>query len=158
MPAKRQLLFVQGGGRGAHDEWDRKLVESLQRELGAEYEIRYPRMPDEDDPSYASWKAALEMEWERLRDGAILVGHSVGGTILVGALAERPPSRESGRATMCGSRPTWGRAFPKASPSISITGSRTTSCRRRTWTSTHARFRRLASTGCRGATISSTMT
>jgi|GEM_PF-5359655 len=28
MQKKRQLLFVQGGGIGVHDEWDRKLADS----------------------------------------------------------------------------------------------------------------------------------
>ena len=50
----QQILFIQGGGAGAHDEWDDKLVDSLRRELGDGYEVRYPRMPDEDDPSYAT--------------------------------------------------------------------------------------------------------
>jgi len=85
---KRQVLFVQGGGERVHDEWDNKLVESLVRELGPDYEIRYPRMPNEVDPQYASWTAALEKELGKLRDGAILVGHSIGGTILINALAE----------------------------------------------------------------------
>ena len=93
---KRQLLFVQGGGKGVHDEWDNKLVESLRRELGQDYEIRYPRMPNEDDPSYASWKTTLERELGALQDGAILVGHSIGGTILVKVLAEHSPARELG--------------------------------------------------------------
>ncbi len=93
---KRQLLFVQGGGAGAHDEWDSKLVESLGRELGPDYEIRYPRMPNEDDPSYAAWKATIEREFATLRDGSILVGHSVGATILVNALAEQPAERKFG--------------------------------------------------------------
>ena len=44
----RELLFIQGGGAGTHDEWDDKLVESLGRELGDGVEIRYPRMPAED--------------------------------------------------------------------------------------------------------------
>ena len=86
---KRELLFIQGGGAGAHDEWDVKLVESLARELGADYEIRYPRMPDEDDPRYTAWKAALENEFAALDDRAILIGHSIGGTMLVNALAEQ---------------------------------------------------------------------
>jgi hypothetical protein len=43
----RQILLIQGGGAGAHDEWDDKLVESLRRELGGEYDVRYPRMPNE---------------------------------------------------------------------------------------------------------------
>src|SRR6185436_6267424 len=59
----RQVLFVQGGGAGTHDEWDNKLVDSLSRELGAGYDILYPRMPDEGDPNYARWTAALASEF-----------------------------------------------------------------------------------------------
>jgi predicted alpha/beta hydrolase family esterase len=93
---KRQLLFVQGGGKGTHDEWDNKLVESLQQELGQDYEIHYPRMPSEDGPSYTTWKATLERVFGTLQDGAILVGHSVGGAILVKVLAEQSSTREFG--------------------------------------------------------------
>jgi predicted alpha/beta hydrolase family esterase len=89
MNHKQQLLFVQGGGEGTHDQWDNKLVESLRRELGQAYEVEYPRMPSEGDPSYASWKAALDRALEELRDGAILIGHSLGGTILIKMLTEQ---------------------------------------------------------------------
>lgn len=44
------------------------------------------QMPNEHDPSYAAWKATLETGFATLDDGAILVGHSVGATILVNAL------------------------------------------------------------------------
>lgn len=93
---KRQILFIQGGGQGTHDEWDSKLVESLRRELGQNCEIHYPRMPSEDDPRYDLWKATLEREFAALQDGAILVGHSVGGAILVNVLAEHPVARQFG--------------------------------------------------------------
>ena len=83
-----QVLFIQGGGEGVHDKWDNKLAESLGRELGPDYEVRYPRMPNEGDPKYASWKAALKKEFAKLDAGAILVGHSIGATILISALAE----------------------------------------------------------------------
>jgi len=96
MPVKRQVLFVQGGGAGTHDRWDNELVESLRLELGQDYELRYPRMPNEGDPDYAAWKATLETELGKLQPGAILVGHSVGGTILVRLLAEHSPARELG--------------------------------------------------------------
>lgn len=96
MNVKRQLLFVQGGGQGAHDEWDNKLVESLRRELGQGCEIHYPRMPSEDDPSFAKWKTTLERALETLRDGAILVAHSVGGTILLKVLTEHVSARKFG--------------------------------------------------------------
>jgi pimeloyl-ACP methyl ester carboxylesterase len=91
MIGRRQVLFIQGGGAGTHDEWDEELVDSLRRELGDPYEIRYPRMPAEDDPSYAEWGPAVSEAIATLEDGAIVVGHSVGGTLLVRTLAERPP-------------------------------------------------------------------
>src|SRR5205809_7140428 len=40
------------------------------------------------------WKAALAEEIAGLDDGAILIGHSLGGTILINALAEAPPNRK----------------------------------------------------------------
>ena len=94
MTGTRQILFIQGGGAGAHDEWDDKLVDSLSRELGEGYEIRYPRMPEEDDPSHARWSVVIRREMTALDDGAVVVGHSAGGTILINALAERPAERE----------------------------------------------------------------
>jgi pimeloyl-ACP methyl ester carboxylesterase len=92
MTRARQILFIQGGGAGAHDEWDGKLVGSLRRELGGGHEVRYPRMPGEGDPGYARWSAAIRREMADLDDGAVVVGHSVGATILVNALAEQPPA------------------------------------------------------------------
>jgi pimeloyl-ACP methyl ester carboxylesterase len=91
MTGSRQLLFIQGGGAGTHDGWDDRLVDSLRRELGAGWDIRYPQMPDEDDPSDAAWGPAISAALAALEDGAIVIGHSVGGTLLVGVLATRPP-------------------------------------------------------------------
>jgi hypothetical protein len=88
----RQILFIQGGGgHDVHDAWDDKLAASLRHELGADHEIRYPRMPGEDDPSYAKWAPAIRREMAALSDGAVLAGHSIGGTMLLQALAEQPP-------------------------------------------------------------------
>jgi pimeloyl-ACP methyl ester carboxylesterase len=98
MTPTRQVLFIQGGGAGAHDEWDDKLVESLRRELGEGYEIRYPRMPDEGDPGYARWSTAIRREMADLDDHAVAVGHSIGAAILVGALADQAP--QSGLAAV----------------------------------------------------------
>jgi len=50
----KQVLFVQGGGKGVHDEWDNKLVASLAQALRPGYAIRYPRMPREGDPDAAT--------------------------------------------------------------------------------------------------------
>jgi len=106
----KQVLFVQGAGEGVHDCWDSKLVASLERELRESYAVRYPRMPGEDDPNYSAWKAALMGEFDSLEDGAILVGHSVGGTILIHLLAEQPP------------KPRFGGLFVIAAPFIGEDG------------------------------------
>ncbi|MFL5487835.1 MAG: alpha/beta fold hydrolase [Gemmatimonadaceae bacterium] len=93
------MLFVQGGGAGVHDQWDNQLVDSLRSELGPGYEIRYPTMPNEADPKYAAWARALEREFTVLDPGAIVVGHSVGGTILIHFLAER--AAQSSLGSIC---------------------------------------------------------
>ena len=87
----RHVLFVQGGGEGTHDAWDDKLVASLKKALGAGYSVHYPRMPDEDRPDAAAWKKEIARALSKLGDGAILVGHSVGGAILVDHLADGVP-------------------------------------------------------------------
>lgn len=88
----KQVLFVQGGGDGAHDV-DAKLVESLRKALGQGYDIRYPEMPNESKPDYSSWKLHLIKEITALGDDLILVAHSIGATILINALAQSKPKR-----------------------------------------------------------------
>lgn len=83
----RQVLFIQGGGDGAYAE-DAKLVESLRRELGDDYAVVYPQMPDEGSPDYDAWKAKISQELAALNGEIILIGHSVGGYILVKYLSE----------------------------------------------------------------------
>ena len=89
-----QILFIQGGGAGAHDGWDDKLCDDLRRVLGDGYDVRYPRMPAEDDPTYASWGAAIRREMAGLNDGAVVAGHSVGGTIMIHAIAAEPAEQK----------------------------------------------------------------
>jgi len=86
--SKTSILFVQGGGAGTHDAWDNKLVESLRTEIGNGFEIRYPLMPKEDDPNYLKWKTTIEKEFASPKDRIIVVAHSIGGTILINALAD----------------------------------------------------------------------
>jgi hypothetical protein len=43
------VLFVHGGGEGTYEE-DKRLVASLRYVLGAAYDVRYPKMPNEDAP------------------------------------------------------------------------------------------------------------
>jgi len=84
---KTCVLFIQGGGKGAHDE-DAALAATLERALGGEYEVHFPRMPDEADPNVKSWKRRISAEVLRLAGKLLLVGHSVGGAMLLKYLSE----------------------------------------------------------------------
>ena len=84
---KKQVLFIQGAGEGAYVE-DEELVKSLRDVLGTEYDVRYPKMPEEEDQGYEAWKVQISKELAALGDGMILVGHSVGSSMLLKYLSE----------------------------------------------------------------------
>jgi predicted alpha/beta hydrolase family esterase len=84
---KKYVLFIHGAGEGAYEE-DRLLVESLQNALGSAYEVRYPRMRNEESPEYADWKPQIASELAALDGEVTLVGHSVGGSVLIKYLSE----------------------------------------------------------------------
>jgi len=86
----KQVLFVQGGAEGAYKD-DARLAESLRSNLGPNYQVRYPAMPNEADPDYQSWKRSILRGVQEMGEGAILVGHSIGASILIRMLADRVP-------------------------------------------------------------------
>ncbi len=101
-----QVLFIQGAGAGAYAE-DEVLAGSLQHALGAEYTVIYPHMPDEDDPQYEPWAAQIAAELAALADGAFIVGHSVGGAVLLRHLSEAKIDKPLGGIFVLAA-PFWG--------------------------------------------------
>lgn len=87
MNVKKQVLFIQGAGARAY-EIDGKLVASLRAALGTEYNVSYPRMPAEDSAGYEEWKTQISKELAALDGSVILVGHSVGSSMLLRYLCE----------------------------------------------------------------------
>jgi uncharacterized protein len=104
----KHVLFVHGAGQGAY-EADNKLVASLSSELGSDFHVHYPRMPNEASPRYEDWKQRLVEEVTALGDGAILVGHSFGASMVLKVLASE-------------TKPTCRRAFLIAAPFWGSTG------------------------------------
>jgi uncharacterized protein len=86
----KQVLFIHGGGGGAY-EADAALAESLRANLGAAYAVRYPEMPDDAEPDYQTWKRIIFDQARDMGERAILVGHSIGASVLIKALTEREP-------------------------------------------------------------------
>ena len=85
---KVSVLFVQGAGSGAY-EADQNLATSLQRMLGgSNYDVIYPKMPNEDSPAYKPWANEIAKNLFGLRGEIVLVGHSFGGAMLLKFLSE----------------------------------------------------------------------
>ena len=77
-----KVVFIQGGGRGAHAA-DARLASDLGRRLG--HPVAFPLMPREDDPDYARWRPAIAAAVAKADH---VVAHSIGGYLALRYLAE----------------------------------------------------------------------
>lgn len=86
----RPVLFVHSGGSQGPHEGSSDLVNHLRRGLREDHVVLYPKMPDPDNPDYELWKLTLDRELSALEDEIILVGHSLGASVLLKYLSEEP--------------------------------------------------------------------
>ncbi len=103
---KKQLLTIHGGGTFcSYDEYLNDLKESkfsidrinssrnrwnrnLDRALGDDFEVIMPQMPCKQNAKYLEWNIFFEKIIPFLRDGVIIIGHSLGGIFLAKYLSE----------------------------------------------------------------------
>ncbi|MCM3260473.1 alpha/beta fold hydrolase [Paenibacillus lautus] len=102
---KKQVLFIHSAGPQGIRQGSSGLIAHLQEQLGEAYHVLSPGMPD---PDYALWKAQIASEIEGLDEEVILVGHSLGGSLLLKYLSE-----EGCKRTISGlfliAAPYWGK-------------------------------------------------
>lgn len=102
---KKQVLFIHSAGPQGIHQGSSGLIAHLQEQLGEAYYVLSPGMPD---PDYALWKAQIANEIEALVGEVLLVGHSLGGSILLKYLSE-----ENCQLTVSGlfliAAPYWGK-------------------------------------------------
>jgi uncharacterized protein len=103
---QKTVLFIHGAGTGAHAE-DRHLADSLQRSLGNGYEVHCPQMPDEENCPYLEWQAEIDRRLLAATSPIALVGHSIGGSVLLKCLCDREPSTHVAGLFVIGA-PYWG--------------------------------------------------
>lgn len=84
---KKQVLFIQGGGDNGYQA-DAALVKSLQEGLGENYEILYPQIPSNDDAPDFGWPEQIGEQIASLKDGFVLVAHSLGASMLLKYISE----------------------------------------------------------------------
>lgn len=108
---KQQVFFIHGGDAFSNREdflqylkqvpirnlpeqneaskaefWSRSLAE----DLGDDYEVFTPSMPNKQNASYDEWSIWFERHFEYFRDDVILVGWSLGGMFLAKYLSNNP--------------------------------------------------------------------
>jgi uncharacterized protein len=100
----KQVVFIHGGEAFSNYEdflaylkedtvdryakRSRRWHQALPEELGEEYEVFLPAMPNAENAKYLEWKIWFEKYVAFLEDGAILIGHSQGGYFLSKYLIE----------------------------------------------------------------------
>jgi predicted alpha/beta hydrolase family esterase len=103
------VFFVHAAGDPRHPEGSGRLIDYLGRELGSDYRVLAPTMPDPDHPRYSPWRNRIGDDLATL-DGSgdvILVGHSFGGSVLLKYLSEGA-YQEPIRGLFLVSVPWWG--------------------------------------------------
>ncbi|MDQ0638903.1 putative alpha/beta hydrolase family esterase [Pedobacter sp. W3I1] len=84
----KQVLFIHGAGEGGY-EGDVELVASLRKALGTVYKIHFPKMLTDEEPYFgAGWPKQIGNEISSVKGEIILVGHSLGASMLLKHLSE----------------------------------------------------------------------
>lgn len=83
------------------------MAKALQSALGTGYTVHCPSMPDEENSPYDLWRSEIERNLAALPGAVALVGHSVGGSVVLKFLAEAIPTpRVAGLFALAA--PFWG--------------------------------------------------
>ncbi|WP_010269132.1 alpha/beta fold hydrolase [Paenibacillus senegalensis] len=101
------ICFIHGAGPQGKGKGSDGLASSLQRHL-AGCEVKRPSMPQPEAPEYEAWKSALNKEFAALEGEVLLVGHSLGGSVLLKYISEeeRLPFTIAGLFMLAA--PCWG--------------------------------------------------
>ena len=102
---KKQVFYIHGGeAYQTYDDFLKDLRhkplrspqgivplmwhQTLREDLGEEYEVFTPQMPNKQNARYQEWKIWFERHFDFLRDEVILLGWSLGGIFLAKYLSE----------------------------------------------------------------------
>lgn len=87
---RKQILFAHSGGTqngpgmGSYD-----FVKWLRESLGDQYEISYPIIEDPEAPTFEMWETMLDQQLVQKNHPVMLIGHSLGGSMLLKYLSEQ---------------------------------------------------------------------
>ncbi|WP_077622483.1 alpha/beta fold hydrolase [Sediminibacillus massiliensis] len=104
---KKQVLFIHSAGPQKGKRGSSHLIAYLQNSLSKDYHFSSPAMPNPENPSYAAWKAILKKKLSELKGNVVLIGHSLGGSVLLKYLSEEACDLSISGLFVMGS-PYWG--------------------------------------------------
>ncbi len=106
----KNIFFAHSGGAQSHPgEGSYDLVEWLRYNL-PDYQIHFPFIADPEAPSWAMWQDLFQQALEPLKSETLLIGHSLGGSMLLKYLSEQPNVLQNTpiKALILISTPVWG--------------------------------------------------
>lgn len=102
-------LFIHSAGPQSGEQGSAPLVKHLRQSLGSAFRVTCPAMPAPTKPSYERWKLKLDQLLPSDASPPILVGHSLGGSVLLKYMSEhRPKIPATGLFVVAA--PYWGSA------------------------------------------------
>lgn len=84
-----EVLFIQGAG-DVTTKQEQVIADALRSALGDEFTIIYPPMQVADHPAYLAWEAVLTRNLNSLSTNVILLGHSLGASIILKHFSREP--------------------------------------------------------------------
>lgn len=90
---KKQVLFIHGGGDDGYNT-DAAMAASLKAALGNDYEVSYPQMLDDESAPDLGWLQQIGTAINNIQGEVILVGHSLGASLLLKYLSETKTSKK----------------------------------------------------------------
>lgn len=103
----KHLIFFHGGGSDEDYDADAKLVASLKLKLGTGYSIHYPLLPNDGTPDMGR-RQQISHEISATQDNVVLVGHSLGASMLLVCLTEMRIKRKIAGIFLLGT-PFWNK-------------------------------------------------
>ena len=85
---KKEIYFVHSAGPQNFKQGSNKLAAYLSKSLGSSFRVNHPFMPEPENPRYVAWKMALQSALPVGGNKAALIGHSLGGSVIVKYLSE----------------------------------------------------------------------
>jgi len=104
---KRHVLFIHGGGDESDEAYrtDEILADSLRESLGNDFAVSFPKMKEEKTADLG-WPRQISDEVNKIEGDLVLVGHSLGASMILKYLSEMQVSKKI-RAVFLLAPPHW---------------------------------------------------